>query len=85
MQAAPLHARIFLQLGAFSDRANAQRMVERIERERLGQVSILTARVESREVHRVRLGPLESVDAADLLIKRIKRLGLGMPRVAIDE
>jgi len=84
-QAMPTHARIFLQLGAFSDRANAQRMVERIERERLGQVSILTARVESREVHRVRLGPLVSVDAADLLIKRIKRLGLGMPRVAIEE
>lgn len=82
---APGHARIYLQLGAFADRANAQRLLERIERERLGEVLILTARSESREVHRVRLGPLASVDAADQLVDRIKRLGLGTPRVAIDE
>jgi rare lipoprotein A len=76
---------IFLQLGAFADRANAQRLVEKIERAGLGTVTIVTTRINEREIHRVRLGPLPTVEAADALVARIERLGLGTPRVAIDE
>lgn len=79
------HARIFLQLGAFSDRSNAERMVQQIKPAGLGQVAIETSRVNAREVHRVRLGPLASVDVADALVERVEKLGLGTPRVAIDD
>jgi rare lipoprotein A len=77
--------RIFLQLGAFADRQNAQRVVDQIERAGLGRVSIETTRIEAREIHRVRLGPLPNVAVADALVARIEKLGLGTPRVAIDE
>jgi len=35
-------------------------------------------------VHRLRVGPLADVEAADALSARIERLGLGAPRVAIE-
>ncbi|HOX71287.1 MAG: septal ring lytic transglycosylase RlpA family protein [Dokdonella sp.] len=78
-------ARIFLQLGAFADKANAAQVVRQIERQGLGAVSIVTTRINDREIHRVRLGPLQSVEAADALVERIERLGLGTPRVAVDD
>jgi rare lipoprotein A len=78
-------ARIFLQLGAFGDRSNAERVVQQMERSGLGTVTIETTRINAREIHRVRLGPLATVDAADALVERIEKLGLGTPRVAIDD
>lgn len=83
--AADNHSRVFVQLGAFADRSNAQGIVERIEQAGIGRASIVTTRMDSREIHRVRIGPLESVDAADALVVRLQKLGFGMPRVAIDD
>ncbi len=79
------HSRVFVQLGAFAERSNAQRIVQRIAQAGLGHASIVTTRIDSREIHRVRIGPLESVDAADALVIRLEKLGFGMPRVAIDD
>jgi rare lipoprotein A len=78
-------SRIFVQLGAFADRGNAQRTQHRIEQAGLGPALIVTTRINSREIHRVRVGPLQSVADADALVLRIEKLGLGMPRVAIDD
>lgn len=78
-------ARIFLQLGAFSDRSNAAQVVQKVERAGIGNVRIVTTRIDNREIHRVRLGPIGSVAQADALVGRIEALGLGTPRVAIDD
>ncbi len=78
------HARIFLQLGAFGERANAERSLAQAQRAGLADVSIATATVEGRSIHRVRLGPLADAAAADAMSRRIERLGLGTPRVAIE-
>ena len=80
-EAAP---RIYLQLGAFGDRSNAERAVASAERAGLDRVGIQSATVDGRTVHRVRVGPLADVDAADAMTARIERLGLGAPRVAIE-
>ncbi len=79
------HSRVFVQLGAFSERSNAQRIVQRIAHAGLGQASIVTTRIDSRQIHRVRIGPLQSVAAADDLVVQLEKLGFGMPRVAIDD
>jgi len=78
-------ARIYLQLGAFGDRDNAERVLAQIDRARLGTASIQTTAVDGRPIHRVRLGPLASVEVADSLTTRVEQLGLGTPRVAIEE
>lgn len=78
------HPRIYLQLGAFGDRANAERAAASATRAGLDRVDIQSATVDGRTVHRVRVGPLADVDAADAMTARIERLGLGAPRVAIE-
>ena len=77
--------RIYLQLGAFAERANAERVEQGMNRHNLGPVSIETRRIDDREIHRVRLGPLANVEAADALSARVEKLGFGTPRVAIDD
>ncbi len=80
----PGDARIYLQLGAFGERANAERALANAQRARLGPVSIASVSVDGRTIHRVRIGPLADAAAADALSARIERLGLGTPRVAIE-
>lgn len=76
--------RIYLQIGAFGDRTNAERAAASATRAGLDRVDIQSATVDGRTVHRVRIGPLADVDAADAMTERIERLGLGAPRVAIE-
>lgn len=83
--AADSHSRVFVQLGAFADQGNADRIVQRIARTGLGRADIVTTRIDSRAIHRVRIGPLDSVEAADALVVRLEKLGFGMPRVAIED
>ena len=82
--AAEAGSRIYLQLGAFGDRGNAERMAASARRSGLGRVDIESVAVDGRTVHRVRVGPLADAAAADALLARIERLGLGAPRVAIE-
>jgi rare lipoprotein A len=77
-------ARIYLQLGAFGDRANAERVADPARRGGIDRVDIESANVNGRVVHRVRVGPLADVAAADAMTPRIERLGVGTPRVAIE-
>jgi len=77
-------ARIYLQLGAFGDRANADRVASAARKGGIDQVDVAAADVNGRTVHRVRVGPLADVAAADALSPRIERLGFGVPRVAIE-
>ncbi len=79
------HSRIFIQLGAFSDRNNAQRILERIEKAGVGRADIITTRINAREIHRVRIGPVSTVEDANALAMRIEKLGMGTPRVAMDD
>jgi rare lipoprotein A len=77
-------ARIYLQLGAFGDLANAERVAGAARRDGIDHVDIQSAGVNGHTVHRVRVGPLADVAAADALTPRIERLGFGAPRVAIE-
>jgi rare lipoprotein A len=77
-------SRIYLQLAAFGDRANAERALAAAKRAGLEQAGIESVAVAGRIVHRVRVGPLADAEAADVLGARIERLGLGVPRVAIE-
>jgi rare lipoprotein A len=76
--------RIYLQLGSFGERANAERAVVAANKVGLDHVDIQSVSVAGRTVHRVRVGPLADVEAADAMTARIEKLGLGAPRVAIE-
>jgi len=76
---------LYLQVGAFADRSNAERAAARVRAARLGDVRVVAAQVDGRTVRRVRLGPLKDVDEADRLTPKVRALGLGEPLVAIDD
>lgn len=76
---------LYLQVGAYGDGANAERAAAKARAARLGDVHVVTAQVNGRSVQRVRLGPLKDVDEADRLTPKVRELGLGEPRVAIDD
>jgi len=76
---------LYLQVGAYGDHANADRAAAKVRAAHLGDVRIVTAQVNGKDVQRVRLGPLKDVDEVDRLTPKVRELGLGEPRVAIDD
>ncbi|OOG61781.1 hypothetical protein B0E46_14465 [Rhodanobacter sp. B04] len=75
---------IYLQVGAFSDADNAERVAERLRQARLGEVQVTETEVNGRHVRRVRVGPLADVDSADRVSAQIEGMGLPRPQVAVD-
>lgn len=75
---------IFLQVGAFSDAGNAQRLAQQLREGNLGAVQLSDVLVNGQTVHRVRVGPLSTVDRADQISRRIEQMGLPKPRVAVE-
>jgi len=80
----PQHPGIYLQVGAFSDADNAERLAQRLRQANLGDVQVMDADVNGRRVRRVRVGPLADVDRADQVSARIEGMGLPRPQVAVD-
>jgi len=75
---------IFLQVGAFSDNANAERVAQQLRAANLAPVQIIDAQIGGRAVRRVRLGPISDVDRADQITTQIETMGLPRPQVAVD-
>ena len=72
-QAAPL----FAQVGAFGDRANASRLVERLRANGLVNAFVVSEADGRRTLHRVRLGPLRDDQEFDQIRARLRSLGFG--------
>jgi rare lipoprotein A len=83
-QKAPKPA-LYLQVGAYSDHANAERAAAMLRNLRLGEVRIVDGVVNGKNVQRVRLGPLKDADEVDSLTPKVRALGLGEPRAAVDD
>jgi rare lipoprotein A len=78
------HPGIYLQVGAFSDADNAERVAQRLRQAGLGTVQVTDADINGQHVRRVRIGPLADVDSADRVSARIEGMGLPRPQVAVD-
>ena len=78
------HPGIYLQVGAFADVDNANRLAQRLRDARLGDVQVTNALINGQHVRRVRVGPLDGVDSADQISSRIEGMGLPRPQVAVD-
>lgn len=71
----PDHApRIYIQVGAFGDQENARRLAERLSQELNRNIHIDTADSSGGRIHRVRIGPLASVEVADQVTSTLHRL-----------
>ena len=75
---------IYLQVGAFSDPANAERVAAQLRQANFAPVRVEQVQLNGRTIRRVRVGPLDGVDRADQVTARIEGMGLPRPQVAVD-
>ena len=80
----PPPAPIFAQAGAFALKDNAEHLRARLLRDGIGNVLVSSDASSGKTLFRVRVGPIASVAEFDALVARVRALGLGALRLAID-
>jgi len=68
---------LFAQVGAFGERANAARLVERLRANGFVNAFVVSEEDGRRTLHRVRLGPLRDDQEFDQVRARLRSLGFG--------
>ena len=75
---------LYVQVGAFSDQHNAQRVVDRLHAGGLSSAFILAPPDGKPPLYRVRLGPIATVAEFDRMAARLTTLGFPEARLATD-
>jgi rare lipoprotein A len=75
---------LYIQVGAFADQNNAQRVIDRLQSAGLPHVFSLAGSASGRRLRRVRIGPIATVEEFDQLAARLSALGYSEARLAND-
>ncbi|HET8765558.1 MAG TPA: septal ring lytic transglycosylase RlpA family protein [Rhodanobacter sp.] len=75
---------LYVQVGAFADPGNAERLAARLRGLAFGTVRVVAANIGGRTLQRVQIGPLPDVDTVDRTTARLDALGLPHASVAIQ-
>ena len=75
---------LFVQAGAFSDPANAERLAERLRGSNLGKVFVRDDQLAGRRMYRVRIGPVPDVAEFDRVVAALERAGISDAHLALD-
>lgn len=67
---------LYLQIGAFNERRNAQRLSEHVTSHLLKNVRIREASRGNKSIYRVQVGPIATVELADRLVNMLVALGI---------
>ena len=76
--------RLYLQVGAFTSRDNAESLRTRLAGADLQSVHVQNTDLDATPLYRVRIGPLDSVDESDRLAARVVAQGLPNPIVVVE-
>ena len=75
---------LYIQVGAFADEGNAQRLIQRLQNAGIPRVFSLASADSGRTLRRVRIGPISSVEEFDRLAAQLATLGYPEARLAND-
>jgi rare lipoprotein A len=75
---------LFVQAGAFSDSANAERLAEKLRGGSYGKVIVRDDQIAGRRMYRVRIGPVPSVAEFDRVVAALERAGIHDAHLALD-
>jgi rare lipoprotein A len=75
---------LYVQAGAFADRANADRLAARLRDRQIGVVSVTPNALPDRTLYRVRVGPVSDVPAFDRLVHDLSLAGVDGATLAFD-
>lgn len=79
----PATRNMYVQAGAFRERANADRLRTRLASFVPG-ISVSPMLIDGQAFYRVRVGPIASIEAADATLAKVLARGLGGARIVID-
>jgi rare lipoprotein A len=82
--AAPIAAPLFIQAGAFSDPANADRLVAKLHDPQYGKVFVRNDQIAGRKMYRVRIGPVRNVAEFDRIVAALDRAGVHDAHLALE-
>jgi len=77
-------ASLFIQAGAFSDPANAQRLADQLRGGSYGKIFVRDDQIAGRRMYRVRIGPVPDVAEFDRLVAALERAGINDAHLALD-
>jgi rare lipoprotein A len=75
---------LYLQIGAFNERLNAQRLSKRVAQYVPKHVQVHEASSGGKAIYRVQLGPIATVDLADKLVNTLSGLGINEHHFVIN-
>jgi rare lipoprotein A len=75
---------MFMQIGAFSDVENAQRLVARLRASGFANSTVVSEPDDRRRLHRVWLGPVRDSHEFDALDARLRSIGVSGSRLVVD-
>jgi rare lipoprotein A len=75
---------LFVQAGAFSDPANAERLAEKLRGGRFAKVIVRDDQIAGRRMYRVRIGPVPDVAEFDRVVGALERAGINDAHLALD-
>ncbi len=77
-------ASLFIQAGAFSDPANAERLADKLRAGSYGKVFVRDDRIAGRRMYRVRIGPVPDVAHFDRIVAALEHIGINDAHLALD-
>jgi rare lipoprotein A len=80
----PVPPTLFIQAGAFSDPANAERLAENLRGRGYGTVFVRDDQIAGRRMYRVRIGPVPDVAEFDRVVAALERAGINDAHLALD-
>jgi rare lipoprotein A len=75
---------LFVQAGAFSDPANAERLAARLRGSSYGKVFVRDDQIAGRRMYRVRIGPVPDVAQFDHIVGALEHAGINDAHLALD-
>lgn len=75
---------VYLQVGAFGERSNAERRFRQLLGHGIGNAFVYQQAGPEAPLYRVRIGPIADVDQFDALIARLDELGIGDSHLVTD-
>lgn len=75
---------VYVQVGAFGDRSNAERRLEALSLAKIDSAFIHEERSADRVLYRVRIGPVADVMQYDVLVEELENIGIADPYLITD-
>ena len=82
IQTAPVETDIWVQIGAFHNENNASAVLSRVSE--LGEGRVMPVMQDGQTLYRARIGPIQGVETADILLADILKLGFNGARIVVD-